>query len=366
MGIAQIQTIPEVLVMAKLIILGFSAFVLAMLLTPVITHFLYKYKIGIKIKRKSVSGEKLSFVSRLHSHKEGTPTMGGIIIWLTVAVLIFSVYLIAPILGELFGSNWISDLNFLTRSQTWLPLFALLSTALLGLADDYMSIKKIGGNKGGGMRFAVRLGWLLVISSVGAWWFYSKLGWDLIHVPAVGDFEVGLWYIPIFIAVIVSMAVSSNETDGLDGLNAGVLIQAFGVFSVIAFFQGKLDMAAFCAVVGGSLLAFLWFNFYPARFFMGDTGAVSLGSTLGVVAMLTNSILVLPLVVFIYFAESGSVVIQMLSKKIFKKKVFLSAPLHHHFEALGWPETKVTVRFWIINIVLALVGLLIGVLGRGV
>jgi phospho-N-acetylmuramoyl-pentapeptide-transferase len=215
------------------------------------------------------------------------------------------------------------------------------------------------------MRFAVRLSWLVVISAAGAWWFYSKLGWDMLHVPAVGDFSLGLWYIPLFMAVIISMAVSSNETDGLDGLNIGILTQAFAVFAVIAFFQNKIDLAAFCAVIGGASLAFLWFNFYPARFFMGDTGAVSLGATLGVVAMLTNSVLVLPLVVLIYFLESGSVIAQLTSKKIFKKKIFLSAPLHHHFEALGWPETKVTVRFWIINLAVALVGLLVGILGRG-
>ncbi|MFO7806824.1 MAG: phospho-N-acetylmuramoyl-pentapeptide-transferase [Candidatus Moraniibacteriota bacterium] len=365
MQIAQIQTIPEVLSLAKIIVLGFSAFVLAMGMTPLLSHFLYKYKIGIKIKKKSVGGEKLSYVNKLHSHKEGTPTMGGILVWGTVLVLGLAMFFLAPLLSSVFDSNWMGRLDFLSRSQTWLPMFALVATAVLGLADDYMSIKKIGSNKGGGMRFAVRLSWLVVISAAGAWWFYSKLGWDMLHVPAVGDFSLGLWYIPLFMAVIISMAVSSNETDGLDGLNIGILAQAFAVFAVIAFFQNKIDLAAFCAVIGGASLAFLWFNFYPARFFMGDTGAVSLGATLGVVAMLTNSILVLPLVVAIYFLESGSVVVQLTSKKIFKKKIFLSAPLHHHFEALGWPETKVTVRFWIINLSLALLGLLVGIMGRG-
>ncbi|MDZ7612007.1 MAG: phospho-N-acetylmuramoyl-pentapeptide-transferase [Candidatus Moranbacteria bacterium] len=365
MHLAQIQTIPEVLSLAKIIILGFMAFVFAMGLTPILSHFLYKYKIGIKIKRNSVSGEKLSYVNKLHSHKEGTPTMGGILIWGTVLVLASIMVLATPLLEAVFDSQWAGRFNFLSRSQTWLPMFALIATAILGLADDFMSVKKIGTNKGGGMRFAVRLTWLLVISAVGAWWFFSKLGWDMLHVPAVGDFSLGLWYIPLFMLVIISMAVSSNETDGLDGLNAGVLAQAFAVFAAIAFFQNKIDLAAFCSVVGGALMAFLWFNFYPARFFMGDTGAVALGATLGVVAMLTNSVLVLPFVVFIYFLESGSVILQMTSKKLFKKKIFLSAPLHHHFEALGWPETKVTVRFWIINAAMALLGLLIGIMGRG-
>ena len=365
MFIAQIQTIPVVLSVAKIIILCIMAFVLTMAITPILTHFLYKNRIKIKIKKKSVDGDKLTYVSKMHAHKEGTPTMGGIVIWGTVLILIVGMFFLSSFLADLTGEEWFNRLNFLSRNQTWLLLFALISTAILGLADDYMSINGIGDNKGGGMRFVVRFGWLIIIAAVGAWWFFVKLESNFIHIPAVGDFKIGFWYIPLFIGVITTMAVSSNETDGLDGLNAGILIQAFSIFTLIAFAQGRFDVAAFCAVIGGSLLAFLWFNFYPARFFMGDTGAISLGATLGVVAMLTNTVVVLPFVVFIYFLEAGSVVIQLFSKKVFKKKVFLSAPIHHHFEAKGWPETKVTVRFWIINGLMACLGLLIGIIGRG-
>lgn len=365
MQLAQIQTIPEVLAIAKISVLALMAFFLAMGLTPLWAHFLYKHKIGIRIKDTSVSGEKLSYVNKLHSHKMGTPTMGGVLIWGAVFILVFLMNFLAPFLSEKLGSVWISRLNFLSRSQTWLPLFALGATALLGLVDDYMSIKKIGTNKGGGLRFLWRFIWLVSIALLGGWWFYSKLGWSSFHLPAVGDFEIGLWYIPLFVFVIVATAIASNETDGLDGLNAGILIQAFAVFSAISFFQGRMDLAAFCAVIAGALLAFLWFNFYPARFFMGDTGAVSLGATLGVVAMLTNSALVLLFAVVIYWIESVSVAIQLFFKKFFKRKVFLAAPIHHHFEAKGWPETKVTVRFWIINAVFALGGLVVGILGSG-
>jgi phospho-N-acetylmuramoyl-pentapeptide-transferase len=366
MNIAFIYTLPEVQTVAKFIILAFLAFTVTILITPILTHFLYRKKIGIKIKKKSVDGEKLEYVSNLHAHKDGTPTMGGIVIWGTMVILVLLMYFLAPVLANLTGQEWLGRLNFLSRNQTWLPLFALLTTALLGMMDDYMSIKGIGTNKGGGMRFIVRFGWLILISIAGAWWFFFKLESNFIHIPAVGDFRIGFWYIPLFVTVIVSMAISSNETDGMDGLNAGVLIQAFAVFSVIAFTQGRFDIAAFCSVLAGSLLAFLWFNFYPARFFMGDTGAVSLGATLGVVALLTNSVLVLPFVVFVYFVESFSVIIQLFSKKFFKKKVFLSAPIHHHFEAKGWPETKVTVRFWIINGLMACLGLLVGIMGGGI
>jgi phospho-N-acetylmuramoyl-pentapeptide-transferase len=228
-----------------------------------------------------------------------------------------------------------------------------------------MSIKGIGGNKGGGMQFAWRMFWLLGITLIGALWFYNKLDWDIIHIPALGNIIIGLWYVPLFMFIVVATAFSSNEADGLDGLNAGILVQAFTAFAVIAFFQGRMDLAGFCGVVAGSLLAFLWFNFYPARFFMGDTGAFSLGATLGVVALLLNSVLVLPFLVSIYILETLSVFIQLASKKFRGKKVFLAAPLHHHFEALGWPETKVTVRFWIFNAVVAIVGLMIGIVGGG-
>ena len=361
----QIHTIPQVLPIAKLLLLGVMSFGLAMLITPVLAHYLYKYKIGIRIKDKSVDGEELSYVSKLHSHKAGTPTMGGILVWGTVVILAFSMHWVAPWLSYHLKSVWVGRLDFLSRSQTWLPMFALVATALLGLADDIMSVRNVGKNKGGGMRFVWRFIWIIMIGFLGAWWFYYKLGWSDIHIPGIGGFEIGLFYFPLFISVILFTAFSSNETDGLDGLNAGILAQGFVAFSMIAFFQHRMDLAAFCAVIAGALVAFLWFNFYPARFFMGDTGAVSLGATLGVVALLTNSVIALPFIVIIYVFEAFSVVIQLGAKKFLKKKVFLSAPIHHHFEAKGWPETKVTVRFWIINMAFAVVGILIGILGAG-
>lgn len=363
--IAAIQNIPMVMNAIKVLTTGMLAFVLAFALTPLWTHILYKYKIGIKIKTADVNGEKLSFVSRLHAGKDGTPTMGGVIIWLSVALLIFASEYIFPTLAEWTGINFVARLDFLSRKQTWLPLLVLIMAGLLGLLDDYMSVRGKGSNKGGGMRFAARFWWLSIIAGVGAWWFYSKLGWNFIHIPALGDFSIGWWYIPIFIFIILFTAISSNETDGLDGLNGGVLLVAFSSFSLIAFFMNKMDLASFCAAVSGALLAFLWFNIYPARFFMGDTGAISLGTTLGVIAMLTNSTIVLFLIVFIYILESGSVVIQLFSKRFFHRKVFLAAPLHHHFEAIGWPEPKVVMRAWIFTAMTALIGVIIAIFGMG-
>ncbi len=365
MQLAQIQTIPEVVNVLKILVTGILAFGLAFAITPLWTKILYKYKIGIKIKTNDVTGKELTFVSKLHSNKSGTPTMGGVIVWLSVLILVFASHWLLPWIAKVTDTNFIARLDFLSRKQVWLPLFALIASGILGLFDDVMSVRGWGKNKGGGMRFAMRFWWLVIIASAGSWWIYSKLGWDHFHVPALGDFSIGWWYIPVFIFVILFSAISSNETDGLDGLNAGILLMAFSSFAVIAFFENKVDLAAFCGAIGGALLAFLWFNIYPARFFMGDTGAMALGTTLGVVAMLTNSTLVLFIIVFIYVLESSSVAIQLTSKKMFKRKVFLAAPLHHHFEAKGWPETKVTMRAWVFTMVTALLGVIIAIFGMG-
>lgn len=339
----------------KVLVAGFATFVVAFAFTPIWTKFLYKYKIGKQIRKG-----KTPIFSKLHKDKAGTPTMGGVIIWLSVLV----VAVLSWLLPTLMGSDFFQDYNFLTRAQTWLPLGALVAAAAIGLVDDYLNVKKIGPF-GGGLRVRHRFILYALIAGAGAWWFYFKLGWDIIHVPGVGDFSIGLWYIPFFIIVIIATAHSTNITDGLDGLAGGVLLAAFGAYGVIAFMQGRLELAAFCAAIIGALLAFLWFNIYPARFFMGDTGSMALGTTLGIVAMLTNSALVLPLIGFVLVMETLSVIVQISSKKLTGKKLFLSTPIHHHFEAKGWPETKVTMRFWIIATVFATLGLLIGLIGRG-
>jgi phospho-N-acetylmuramoyl-pentapeptide-transferase len=365
MEFAQIQTVPEIFSVIKVLITGLLAFVLAFIFTPIWTNILFKYRIGIKIKTTGVTGDQLTYVSKLHAGKSGTPTMGGVIVWLSVLVLVLASHLIFPLLSQWWGSSSVARLDFLGRKEVWLPLFVLVASGFLGLLDDWMSVRGYGSNKGGGMRFLMRFWWLTLIAASGAWWFYSKLGWDRLHVPAIGDFSLGWWYIPLFMFVIIFTAISSNETDGLDGLNGGVLLIAFTSFAFIAFSQNKLDLAAFCAALAGALLAFLWFNVYPARFFMGDTGAMALGTTLGVVAMLTNSVVALLFIVFIYLIESGSVIIQLSSKRWFRRKVFLAAPLHHHFEAKGWPEPKIVMRAWIFTMITALIGVIIAILGKG-
>ena len=341
---------PEV---TRLLILTSVSFLVAFFLTPLLTHFLFKYRLG-----KQIRTEGAPVFAKIHENKEGTPTMGGILIWGATLILALCFWILS-----LFFDGVFTDLNFLSRSQTFLPLGALIFSAILGFIDDLLGIFRVGPN-GGGLGVKHKLALYTIIAAIGAYWFYFKLEWDIFYVPFLGNFSVGLWYLPIFIFIIVATAFSANETDGLDGLAGGVLLFAFAALGVLAFTQGHYDLAAFTGVIVGALLAFLWFNIYPARFFMGDTGAMSLGVTLGIVAMLTNAALLLPLIAFIPAMESGSVIIQVISKKFRGKKIFLSTPIHHHFEAIGWPETKVTMRFWIISAVTVAIGLIIGLLGK--
>lgn len=340
-------------VITKILILSTTAFVVAMIWTPTLAHFLYKYKLGKSIR----SAVTAPMFAELHKKKAGVPTLGGLLMWGTTFVL--------AVLFAVFAWAWpgslIGELNFLSRSQTWLPLAALVAAGLVGLADDLMNIRKLGTH-GGGIDIRHRLVLYTLIATVGAWWFYIKLGWDSLHIPLYGDVAIGWWYIPFFILVIVATSFSVNQTDGLDGLAGGTLASAFSAYAVISLLQGRYDLAALCAVIVGSLLAFLWFNIFPARFIMGDTGAMSLGVTLGIVAMLTNSALLLPIIGLVFVIEAVTTLIQLLSKKIFKRKIFLIAPIHHHFEAKGWPEPKVVMRFWVLSWIGAGIGLIVALL----
>ena len=330
--------------LTRIFLLTSLSFIIAIILTPILTHFLYKYKLGQKIRLKAATGEKASVFRAFHKSKENTPTMGGIVIWVPVAIVTF-----------FFN---------LTRAETYLPLATLVASGSLGLIDDLINTLGIGIKKGLGI--FQKFFWQFAIAILGAWWFYFKLGFSIIHVPGIGDFNIGWLYIPLFIFVIIATTNAVNITDGLDGLAGGCLITAFAAFAVIAFFKGQVVLATFCMTIIGALLAFLWFNIYPARFFMGDTGSLALGATLAIVAFLTNSVLVLPVVGFIFVIETLSSIVQILSKKLRKgKKIFLSAPLHHHLEAIGWPEPKIVMRLWIVSGVFAAFGIVLGLIGRG-
>ncbi|EKD56791.1 MAG: phospho-N-acetylmuramoyl-pentapeptide-transferase [uncultured bacterium] len=337
--------------LGKVFWLAALSFIVAILLTPFWTDFLYKNKMGKRIRQTGYDEKKAPIFYSLHKNKENVPTMGGVLIWVTVAI--------------------VTLLLNLDRAGTWLPLFTLVAAGIIGAFDDILNIRGIGPNKGG-LRFRWKLLLYIFVAVVGVWWFYNKLGWSAIHIPGGNLFglpfniELGWWYIPLFIAVFIGTSFAANETDGLDGLLGGVMMICYGAYTIIALSQGKVELAVFCGTIMGALLAFLWFNIYPARFFMGDTGAFALGTTLAVIAFLTNSVVVLPIIAIVLVIEALSVIIQITSKKLrHGKKVFLSTPIHHHFEALGWPETKVTMRFWVMTAVFAMIGLVIALVGRG-
>lgn len=330
----------------------FLAFSISMILIPPFTKFLISHKIGKQIRENALTGEKSSLFSALHAKKTGTPTMGGILIWGSTLIVV--------ILSRVASALGIFDKSLLNRKETWIPIFTLVAVGFLGALDDYVNIKGLGKTKGLSAKF--KMLWLTIFGGVGAYWFYEKLGFDSINIPMIGDVTIGWWYIPLFIFIILATSNAVNFTDGLDGLASGLLILAFGAFGVIAYAKGLLILSAFCGVIVGSTAAFLWFNIPPALFYMGDTGALSLGATLGVIAMLTDQVLILPFVGFIFVIETLSCIIQILSKKIFKKKVFLIAPIHHHFEAKGWPESRVVMRFWILGGFMASAGIILGLL----
>ena len=341
----------------KILLLTALAFIFTFAWTPLLTHFLYKYKLGKIIRHNGAT----PVFTKLHAHKSGTPTMGGVLVWITVLIFCLVFFYLAKFLPwEIF-----KHLNFLSRQETLLPLGVLVATALVGLFDDWLDVRGKGVLGGGGLKIKHRILIYTGIAMIGAWWFYFKLDWDVFHVPFIGNFELGWPYIIVFIFIIVATAFSVNETDGLDGLAGGILLICFAAYGVIAFSLGRYDLATFCGVIVGALVAFLWFNIAPARFYLGDTGAMSLGITLGIIAMLTNEALLLPIIGFIFLLETTSVIVQVGAKKLLKgRKIFLSAPIHHHFEAKGWPEAKVVMRFWMIAGITAVIGLIIFLLDK--
>ena len=343
----------------KIFTLGALSFLLAFWLTPLLTHFLYKYKLWRKeVRTKAIDGGDLPVFQKFHTEGEThIPRFGGLLIWLTPLVLASLFFLLAK--TDIW---WFQKLNFLSRGQTWLPFFALVTASLLGLADDVFQIRGKGKYIGGGIGLKKRLVLMGLIGLVGAWWFFAKLGFSTLHVPGVGDLAIGLWYLPLFVLVMMA-TYSGGVIDGLDGLSAGAFASIFAAFAGISLFLGQVNLAAFCAVILGALLAFLWFNIPPARFYMGETGMMGLCASLTVVAFLTDSVLVLPIIGFLLVIESGSVILQLLSKKFRHKKIFLAAPIHHHFEAKGWPHYKVTMRFWVIGVIVAIIGIAIRLLG---
>lgn len=350
-----------ILNVVKVTMLSATSFAAAILVTPLLTHYLYTYKMWRKEARKlTPDGKPAIIFNQLHKENETSrPRLGGLLIWVVPLAVAYFFWGLA----ELTDITFIDKLNFVSRNQTWILLFTLFAGALLGIADDLMQIFGFGKYKAGGMRFTRRVALVLCIALAGAYWFYMKLGVHAIYIPGIGDLNVGLWFIPIFIITMLAV-FSGGVIDGLDGLAGGAFAAMFAAYGGIAFFQNQIDTAAFAGVVLGAILGFLWFNIPPARFYMGETGMIGLTTSLTVLAFLTNSAIVLPIVGILLVIEAGSVLIQLLSKRYRGKKVFLIAPIHHHFEAIGWPSYKVVMRFWVIGVMFAIIGMVVALIGR--
>lgn len=323
--------------------------------TPLLTHFLYKYHFWKpKAGKVALDGSEATTFNSLHKHKEvGTPRAGGIIVWVSVLATAVLFYLLSKIAPGSFDA-----IAFISRNQTWVPLAALIMGAIVGLIDDFYEVRGQGG-----LPLRIRLCVVAVIAGMCAWWFYDKLGVSSISfLSPWTPLHLGLWFIPFFILVSLFL-YAGGVIDGIDGLAGGIFAVIFGAYGCLAFFQNQMDLAGLCAAITGGLLAFLWFNVPPARYYLSETGTMGLTIVLVVVAFLTDlggegkGVLVLPVIALPLVVTVASNVIQISSKKLFGKKFFRIAPLHHHFEAIGWPASKVTMRYWIVAVVAGAVGL---------
>lgn len=346
--------------LVKIFVPTVFAFFLALALTPIATHFFFKYKMWKRHSRNNTTN--IDF-QKIHNENDElkTPRVGGIIIWVTVLLTTLFFFLISII----FPGDNTEKINFLSRNQTLIPFFTLLVGSLIGLWDDLIQI--YGDGKFARDDKSWRIWKALLVMGVslliGLWFFY-KLGVVSLHVPFGGELYLGFLIVPLFVIVALG-AFSGGVIDGIDGLSGGVLASIFASYSAIAFANNQIDIAAFSGVISGVILAFLWFNIPPARFYMGETGMMGLTITLATFAFLTDSVFIFPLIILPLFITSASVVLQMLSKKFRNgKRIFKLAPLHHHFEALGWPSYKVTMRFWILSVVSAIIGIILAIISR--
>ncbi|MGH7174912.1 MAG: hypothetical protein ACREGR_00955 [Minisyncoccia bacterium] len=344
----------------KVLIPAASSFAVGVLAAPLLTHYLYKYKVWKKTPGKTaLDGSAAIEFEKLRTETETkTPRMGGVLIWASVLVVTLGISLLAHATPITFFGK----LDFLSRSQTWIPLVTLLAGGLVGFLNDLLDIRPAGER---GIRLRTRLLFVVIFSGFIGWWFYAKLGMHAVGIPGDGTLALGVLVVPLFILVSLWL-YAGGVIDGIDGLSGGVFGAAFMAYTGIAYFQNQVDLAAFCATLTGAILAFLWFNIPPARFWMTETGTMGLTMTLAVVAFMTDTpgggygVAALPVIALPIFATVLSNIIQVGSKKLRGgKKVFRIAPLHHHFEAIGWPAYKVTMRYWIIAIVCAILGMIV-------
>ncbi len=355
----------EIADVVKVILPSALAFVIGIVITPIITHFLYKYKVWKQVGtegKKAMDGTDATEFNKLHADADTrTPRMGGIVVWGSTLLTI----LVVSVLARAIPNATTIKLDFLSRDQTWIPILTLVLGAGVGFVNDILDVYFSGK----GLSLKRRLLFVFIMSGIIGWWFYAKLGVVDVGIPFGGVLNVGMLVVPLFI--IMTLAIyASGVIDGIDGLSGGVFASIFAAYAVIAFQQNQINLASFCAVLVGALLAFLWFNVPPARFYMTETGTMALTLSLSTVVFMTDSmgdgvgISVLPIIGFLLVVTVFSNIVQVLSKKYRGKKVFRVAPLHHHFEAIGWSAPKVTMRYWILSVIFAFIGVIIAIIGN--
>lgn len=350
-----------VLNVLKIFGLGSAAFFVGLAGTPFLLRTFHKHQTWPKSmpKEHAVTGEAAVVV---HAQELKLPTnvprLGGIVIWGTVAVVTLLMWAIA----EIFPTDLTVKLNFLSRNQTWVPFFALIAASAIGLADDMSRIRGNGGYIAGGLELRKRIGLVAVIGLIAAYWFHVQLGMSTINAPFIGDIFLGWLYIPFFIFVLLG-TFSTGIIDGIDGLAGGVFASIFAAFLGLAIFRQQIDLATFIAVLIGSLLAFLWHNIPPAKYYMGETGILGLTTVLTLIAFFVDAVLVLPIIALPLVITSGSAILQIFWKRVLGRKLFIAAPLHHHLEAIGWTRPQITMRYWVFGTIIALIGMVLAVIG---
>jgi phospho-N-acetylmuramoyl-pentapeptide-transferase len=335
--------------------------VIGVTVAPAVGRFLVTHKLWKKKNvKKTIDGKEATITATLHNdEKAPVPRLGGVVVWFSVFATALLFWCIAKVAPTAFTTK----LDFISRNQTWLPLMAMLVGALVGAVDDLLVVEafkgKLNSYVGGGLSFPVRL---LAVSSLGlfaGWWFYAKLGVDSVYMPFYGDVHLGGFLFILFFVLVTLATFSTGVIDGVDGLSGGVMSAVFTAYGMIAYAHGQVNIAALCFVIVGGIMAFLWFNIPPALFYLTETGMLALSLSLSVIAFLTDAVLYLPIIAFPLMMTTVSVILQLIWKRVFKKKLFLVAPLHHHFQAKGWPSYKVAMRYWIVSYMCALLGVVI-------
>lgn len=345
----------------KVLLPALISFVIGVTVAPAVGRFLITHKLWKKKNvKKTIDGKEATITATLHNdEKAPVPRLGGVVVWFSVFATALLFWCIAKVAPTAFTTK----LDFISRNQTWLPLMAMLVGALVGAVDDLLVVEafkgKLNSYVGGGLSFPVRL---LAVSSLGlfaGWWFYAKLGVDSVYMPFYGDVHLGGFLFILFFVLVTLATFSTGVIDGVDGLSGGVMSAVFTAYGMIAYAHGQVNIAALCFVIVGGIMAFLWFNIPPALFYLTETGMLALSLSLSVIAFLTDAVLYLPIIAFPLMMTTVSVILQLIWKRVFKKKLFLVAPLHHHFQAKGWPSYKVAMRYWIVSYMCALLGVVI-------